>query len=628
MKQFQILRYLKKYTVFIAAGSVAAGLLFYFVIQYRMQSYTAGTVIEYTNSEASKGRAFDGTDIDPSEIKASHIVSQAMENLNFNMSTANMDEIRRSIYIEPIISEEDQKTRDAKIDLGESYDVEPTRYWVSFTSDVRSGREFPRKVLNEILDVYIAYYGENHVNLKGGSNGINDIYSKGYDYIEMMEVIDASLKETLATLEDKMEMNNGYRSYDTGYAFVDLYNEFNLLKNIEVPKITADILNRTITKNRDVLVAKYKNRNNDLEISNDVWSKETEKIIQIIESYVTLMSKSDNTDMTAEYILEDIEDNYGYDAEGNALKGTDQTTEYDRLLEDYVSNRTGYEQNIIDRAYNEYIINTFRTAPAASADTVRKEAEDSIYALVTKINDLYKILDLTNDEYNEFLGANNIVVLSSVGVSENMPVRLFTVFVVLIFGVLGCLGAIIIGRIGDIVDYYAFTSKLVGLPNRAKCDRYIASMEKDVLPGQFLCIVFRIKNLKEENIRLGRSAGDMMMKIFTEALTGVFIPSDDVFVGDNGSGQYLVFASGVTKERGDGAVSQIHTLVKQRCEGEAFDIEIEEGLACAQDEECYYIRKLLSIAMSRLGGAQEAPVQPEEKTVQSGEKPAQPEEKK
>ena len=61
MKDFQILRYLKQFKFLIAIGSIVAGLLFYYVANNKLQSYTASTVIEYTNAEAEQGLAPDGT---------------------------------------------------------------------------------------------------------------------------------------------------------------------------------------------------------------------------------------------------------------------------------------------------------------------------------------------------------------------------------------------------------------------------------------------------------------------------------------------------------------------------------------------------------------------------------------
>lgn len=54
MKDFQIFRYLKQFKYLIAIGSVLAGFMFYYVASNRMQSYTASTVIEYTNTARAR----------------------------------------------------------------------------------------------------------------------------------------------------------------------------------------------------------------------------------------------------------------------------------------------------------------------------------------------------------------------------------------------------------------------------------------------------------------------------------------------------------------------------------------------------------------------------------------------
>lgn len=603
MKDFQILRYLKRFKFLIAIGSVLAGLLFYYIASNRMQSYTASTVIEYTNQGASDGLTPDGSKIDTSEIYGSYIISKVIQNLEIDPSTANMDNIRNSISITPIITDEQQQIFDAKVTLGEDASLIATRYMITFSSGVAGGKNYPRMMLNEILDVYTAYYGETHVNSARSANSVNDLYEKSYDYIEMMDVIDDSLTDTLETLDGKMSGDSTFRSSVTGYSFSDLFREYELLQNIEVPKITAMILSGKVTKDRDILLNKYRNRNNDLTIENNTSELEIQKIIGIIDSYVQMMSDSDNTNITSEYILQDIYD----DTQGGLYSKTDQTTSYDKLLIRYVSDRTGYTANEIDAAYNQFIIDTFTDAPLQSPQDEQNEVTAVIRNLVERINTLHSIVESTNDEYNEYLGAANISVLSSVGVTEKISISKFTMLIVVVFGIFGCLGAIALGRLWDIVEYHMFTNKTVNLPNRARCDRFIAEMESKMLSNSYVCIAFKITNLREENTRLGRNAGNQMMKIFSSVLTSVFVPSKTVFVVYNDSAQYLVFAEDYNPEQVLASLAQMRTVMAQKCEREAYVIEYDEGYACSGEEQVFYIRKLLSIALRRLsGGGQHA----------------------
>lgn len=595
MKDFQIFRYLKQFKYLIAIGSVLAGFMFYYVASNRMQSYTASTVIEYTNTGASEGLAPDGSKIDTSEIYGSYIIAKVIQNLGIDPSTANMDDIRNSITITSIITDEQQQIFDAKVTQGEDASLIATRYLVTFNSGVASGKDYPRAMLNEILDVYSAYYGETHVNSARSPNGVNDIYDKGYDYIEMMDVIDESLTATLQTLNGKISGDSTFRSSVTGYSFSDLYREYELLQNIEVPKITAQILAGKITKNRDILLAKYRNRNNDLSIENSASEQEVEKIMGVIDSYVQMMSDSGNTNITSEYILSDIYD----DTQGGLYSKTDQTTSYDKLFIRYVQDRTGYTANEIDAAYNQYILDTFSDAQEESSEEDQQAVTQAIRSLVEKINTLYADMEETTDEYNEYLGAANISVLSSVGVTEKISINKFTMMIVVVFGVFGCLGAIALGRLWDIIEYYMFTNKTVNLPNRARCDQFIAGMESKMLSNSYVCVAFKLTNLQEENRRLGRNAGNQMMKTFARVLTSIFVPSKTVFVAYNDSAQYLVFADEYNPEQTKASLAQIRTVLAQRCEREAFEIEYDEGYACSGEEQSFYIRRLLSIALSR-----------------------------
>ena len=608
MKDFQILRYLKQFRVLIAVCSVMAGFLFYYVASNKMQSYTATTVIKYTNAEAEEGLAPDGTKIDTSEIYGSYIISKVIQNLEMDPAKANMDSIRNSITITPIITEEQQKIFDADVALGkEDVSLIATCYKITFSSGVDTGKDYPRKMLNEILDVYSAYYGETHVNSARSANGVNDIYTKNYDYIEMMDVIDDSIAMTLETLSGKISGTSTFRSSETGYSFSDLYREYKLLYDVEVPQITAKILVGKVTRNREVLLSKYRNRNNDLVINTEASKEEVDKILSVIDSYVQMMSKSGNTNITSDYILQDV---YDESEQVTAADGTvtekkpDQTTSYDKLWVRYVENETGCSNNDIDTAYNEYILQSFEDAPDESPESQQNKILEEIQQLVEKNNALYNIMEQTTDEYNEYLGAANISVLSSVGVTEKISVQKFTLFVVVVFGVFGCIGAVMLGRLWDIVEYYMFTNKIVNLPNRTKCDSFISGMERTMLSSSYICVVFHITNLKEENVRLGRTAGNQMMKVFAQNLTEIFVPSSKVFVGYNDSGQYLVFADDYNPELTKASLEQFRVVLKQNCENEPFTIEYEVGYACSGEAQCFYIRKLLGIAMHNIKKAE------------------------
>ena len=618
MKELDVFRYLKKYRTMIILLSILAGVSFFLIAQLYIQQYTAVTVIEYTGSRASEGLSPDGSDIDTSEIYATNLVSQAMKALGIEYTEATTDDIRMNIQVEPVITEEDLQVQQSKLENGEKdYEFIPTRFVVSFNCGVGNGKEYPRKVLNQILQEYAVYYGKNHVNTSLAANPVSDITSKGYDYLEMAEVMDATLENMIEHLSDKVEWNSEFRSSRTGRSFQDLQEEFEFIREVEVRQLLSEILEGRVTKDRDLLLDKYKNRNNNLEISNSAAAFEIDRIRGIIASYEDAMgefnagaasiSESDpngedkQASALQNNVLPDVYDDWNRDEDGN-WNPVDRTAEYDQLLIKYIEDRTLYEQNLIEKEYNNYILSVFNRAPAASSETEQEKIREEIGSLAEKINALQSVYYETNDEYNEYLGARNIVMLSSVRVTERFPIMIFTVLIVIIFGVLGCAGAALFGRIEDFIEYYAFTSKVDGLPNRAKCDQFIAIRERTPIQEGFACIVFKMANLQMENARLGREAGDKMIKDFVEILTSVFAPSDKVFVGNNGAGQYLIFAENMEEEQVNAALFQVSVVLMEKAQSCGYFIELQSGHACAGKEQCFYIRELISIAMKRVGG--------------------------
>ena len=450
------------------------------------------------------------------------------------------------------------------------------------------------------------------MNTSLAANPVSDITTKGYDYLEMAEVMDDTLTSITDHLADKVQWNGEFRSSRTGYSFQDLKDEFELIRDVEVRQLFSEILAGKITRDRDLLLEKYKNRNNNLTISNSAASFEIDRIKGIIGAYEDAMGEFGTPvvneqgesvgDTLQNSVLPDVYDDWNKDEDGNWAP-VDRTAEYDVLLEKYIEDRTLYEHNVIDSDYNNYILSVFASAPASSSQTAQDQIQTEIARLAKEINDLQSVYYETNDEYNEYLGAQNIMMLSSVRVTERFPILIFTILIVVIFGALGCAGAALFGRIEDFIEYYAFTNKVDGLPNRAKCDQFIASREGRPLPETFACVVCKLANLQVENARLGRETGDQMLKDFAGMLTSVFPPSDKLFVGNNGAGQYLIFADSLEADQIEAALFQMAVALEQRSQEHGYLLELRHSYAQASAEQCYYIRELLSIAIKRVNAA-------------------------
>ena len=80
--------------------------------------------------------------------------------------------------------------------------------------------------------------------------------------------------------------------------------------------------------------------------------------------------------------------------------------------------------------------------------------------------ELDELLIKTAAEQSETETVKNVTVRSTVNVSQTMNMKMYTVVVVVVFFMVGCVGSIVVGRVLDILDYKFYVDPLTKLPNR------------------------------------------------------------------------------------------------------------------------------------------------------------------
>ena len=612
MKNFQMMRYLKRLLPIIVVLCIVAT----YAINIKLKNsntYVASEVIHYNDPAAEQGLTPTGEKLDVNEIKSSAVMSKVVDRMGLT-GVYSVDSLISRITITPLPDEDKLSQKEAKLEEGEEYVYEPSTYIVSFAATNNEGSEFARTILDETLDVYFAEYSQKYVNVAPAKNIIDNIEKENYDYIEMMELIDAGIDETLNTLYQRMDQNPYYRATSTGVSFSDLADEFNYLRNVKLSSLFSKIYKYQITKNKTVLVSDYTTRidnNNILNTKTDSIIKDT---VAVIDAYVEKMRESGNTNITYEYILDNVHERNLVDGSGNPIATGDQTVTYDELIYSWRDHNETKEYAIIDTAYCQYVIDAFTECTGAcknkeclasnqtctqmhNADyqKIREEIDKEIETLVADLSELYNLTMKTNDEYNEYLGASYISVLSSASVKPSVNVKLYTMIAFFFLIILCCGSAIVVGRIGDIVNYIFYTDHLTELGNRAYFDKYLKSMDKKLLDeGTVYCMV-DIANLVAINSEYSRQVGDEIIKMFTRYLKESFGKTNAEFIY-NGNGSFVILA----KDSDYITIEDILRLFGLRLDerDEHMDIKIEYRVGMAETfKENQTARKLLSEAI-------------------------------
>ena len=605
MKNFQILRYLKKLMPFIIIFCLLATYAVYFKLS-TSNTYIASEVIHYNDQQAEQGLAPTGDKLDVNEIKSSAVMSRVVDKMGLT-GIYSVDSLISRIDITPIEDADKVAQKDAKLEEGEEYIYEPSTFIVSFAATSGEGPDFARTVLDEILDVYFEQFSQKYVNVAPANNTIENLNKNDYDFIEMMELIDASIDNTLTTLYQRIEQNNYYRATETGVSFAELADDFNYLRQVNVSSLFSKIYKYQITKNKAILVSDYTTRIDNNNISNEKDESLVEDVVTVIDAYVKKMRESGNTNISYEYILDNLHERNVQDYVG------DQTVTYDELIYSWRDRNESKEHAIIDSAYCNYILNTFTNCTGncggacSSSDltctelcneqyaTVRAEVEKEIDVLLSKLTALYDTTMKTNNEYNKYLGASYISVLSSASVRESVNVKLYTAIAFFFLMVLCCGGAIVLGRTSDIINYIFYTDHLTEFNNRAYLDKYLKSKDKKLLDDGVVYCMVDISNLIQINTEYSREVGDEIIKMFTNLIKETFGTSKTEYIY-NGNGSFVM----LTEESDYITVEDIMRLFRirldEREENKAVVIEYKIGIS-ETFKQNKTARKLLSEAI-------------------------------
>ena len=611
MREFQISRYIIKWLPWIVVLCVAMTIGIFFFLSTH-QTYIASAVIHFNGEEAKEGLTPLGTELNVDEIKSSAIMSRVLENLNLGDQIYSVDDLISRIQVTEVIDEDEQAAKDAAIENGEEYTYEPTTFIISFQAEYDEGEGFARQVLDETLDVYFSEYSEAYINTSSTVNALQDIENSNYDYIEMMELIEESIMETVQTLNARSANDAYYRSTATGKTFADLANEFYFIQSVGLSRLYSDIMEYQITRDKNLLLSNYRERINNYQISNTVEQEELEDVEILIEAYVEKMRQSGNTNITYEYILDDVYERDLIDSYGDVVGG-DQTVTYDKLIYSWRDHSESRDVALVDAAYCSYIIDVFSrcqgTDDGACAQTNEtcmqrnnpqyaakvEEVEKEIADLVSSLEEIYRQVDETNAEYNEYVGAYNISVLSTVAVEGSLSVWLYTIIAAVFLLIVCCCSAILIGRLDDIVQYVFYTDHMTGLKNRASFDAYLLGNSRRLLDKNTVVATVNICNQVEINRKYGREEGDHLLRFVADQLKNEFIKAEAMLVY-NGNAHFIVVAEKMDRSDMEYILEHFRLAMDKRDILTEQQITYEIGLAETESDNVYRIRGLLSKA--------------------------------
>lgn len=593
MKKFEVLRYLKKFSLVVFLIS-AVGVAFTWWYTKNYQKYTASAVIQYTNQEIEQGLAPDGTKLDVNEIYSSTVISQTMDYLNQN---GPLNIIRSRCNVEEVISDEQKAINEAITDKGEKVTYFPDTYKVNLVVDGDYGEQYARNVLDVIIQSYCTYYTERYVEQKLSLNPSAALLESGYDYYECVRILENDTNNMIEFLKKKKDDHPDFRSSKTGYSYADLYEIYVQFKNYVIPELYANVLNGPQVKDGEVLKNHIANDIATSKQEDQVKTEQREKISALIDNFVNKNlgmpgERADGDTIESDYILKEIEEH---------AAGSSTETTYDGLVLEVVGIDKFIASDRIDRAFNQENLKKFKSVKKNTSGTEKSHAkmEKLINDYEKELTDYYEIVSETGKELNLCISTDYLKMVSTVRVYPAVNARLYMILAVVLFFIVGCIGAIILGRVEDIALYMLYTDKKTGLPNRDKLNVYIDSLTGKLLPDDFTCISVKLENLGDLTKRFGYSVGDDVLRDFADIIK--ILGDTQGEIGYNGVGMYDIFFD----KCNDKKAAVILRILDEQVEAynnvnTDYPIQYKAASATSTVEGIYDIRALIRCAKLRL----------------------------
>ena len=548
MKDFQILRYIKRWKYLIIL-LLLLGLSVFYLYLSKQQYYYATMKIEYLNSRASEGYTPSGTKLNPDEIRSAVIVSSALEETGLDIS---VDYVRNSLSIEGILTEEEQNRKTAVLNKGEEYTLKPTNYQVKLTLNSNYSEETVQSLLTAIVNQYMTWYGNQYVITRAKPGVLDAQLLEKYDYIVAMDMISEAIDNMLEYIYINGET---FRSTQTGLSFYDLQTRLQWLRDVRLEDVYVKTINSGITKDSDLLIDYYSSviaENTLLRAQKLLQVQEMEKLLKMYTSQMLdaqdFSNSSTETDADASVsesnfiILNNVYEIY--DDDHNPVYSKNNYEEMMDTYSEYLSSVYAYEQKIKDC---EYILDRLSTVSESSSEKTQLAIHDEITALIEQVNSIYSLLNIVGTEYNQSQVAKNVRVTSSARSYKGVNITLYMALAAILFLGVGCAGAIVLGRAGDLMEYVLYTDKVTGLPSRISCDEEIEKIAKLGALDTFCCVCLFVTNLGEVNNRFGRDIGNQML-----AELGLILQitaKQYGFIGYNNGNQFMCLLDNCTYEK-------------------------------------------------------------------------------
>ena len=406
---WDIFKYIYKWKLLIVF-SVAAAMVLSVFYTNRNQSYESQVVIKFNDACIKEGKTPKNEEFDPYEIISPDVITAVIEDLNM---TRSVEGLKSRVKINAIIPKTEETRRESVIKEGEEYTYYPDSYTVTYKGRVGESPAMVRDILDSIVKNYLSTYVQNYANQISVNDFTFDEDFSNQDYIEIAEIMSDRIDTIISSLENYYSSDSSFRSSKTGMSFLDIETEYKHLRDFTIPKIYSNIYEGQISKDKDLLIKKYRQRIDEYNLKEKNFSEKAQMTKERLESFAQANVDVPNAYNATTDDVDIIQDVYGKREDEN---NRNVTTTYDDLIKKYVSDSTAANNARLNADECEKVISKFTTPLETDADKeeLTEQIKSDIAYTMDKLNSIYDDLHETVEDFNNVNATTHLSVLTGV----------------------------------------------------------------------------------------------------------------------------------------------------------------------------------------------------------------------
>ncbi len=272
----------------IAVVLIATVLLTYLSIKFFIPFYipyigTSKIVLAFNYEGIEKGLDPYGKRFDLNMIKAPVVLSQVVDSLALDKNNITVDDLARSVEIEPIIPGSIVKKIQAieKVKPTAIADVKaqvleigyyPNQFIISLKlkKSYKISERKEQEILGEIIKVYREFFYNKYSDRPSLANLISSFDYTRYDYPDISAVIHTqiSIIQSYLSSKGKESAAQEFRSKVTGLTFADIRKAIGVLDEIDLSTMDSLIGSYNLTKDKDKIIKSYEYRIKQRDLTN------------------------------------------------------------------------------------------------------------------------------------------------------------------------------------------------------------------------------------------------------------------------------------------------------------------------------------------------------------------------